>query len=379
MANVKLGLGSAAIYGFSEMASSGLITGSGPGDKGTRQAMERQGWQPYSFVFDVSGIDEDVRDIFSPFPGTRFGSGEYAGKVYLSFQGMEPPGALMGMAADYVDYAKYEQDDSRVNAYAGGLVFGVANYMLEHPFLTGVSNIATLMGGNVPNSREHLVNIINGIAKIGSYTAMKSIEPLTGAITSVKEKIDPLRRDYQADPNLPAGLKGLMDGVNKWRSETPGLSEDMPALLNIWGEPVEYDFAWSPIRMKEGKQRPVDQALIQLNANVSMPARTVSKKDVTTGILTPTKLTTEEYNEMLRIANKEMNLESEVMAAVDVVKEDKNPENLIFHQNVVKKVFGDVFEGAKKKLMEDSIYTDDINKRIADKAQRLKQFGQGAK
>jgi hypothetical protein len=170
-----------------------------------------------------------------------------------------------------------------------------------------------------------------------------------------------------------------MDGVNKWRSETPGLSEDMPALLNIWGEPVEYDFAWSPIRMKEGKQRPVDQALIQLNANVSMPARTVSKKDVTTGILTPTKLTTEEYNEMLRIANKEMNLESEVMAAVDVVKEDKNPENLIFHQNVVKKVFGDVFEGAKKKLMEDSIYTDDINKRISDKAQRLKQFGQGAK
>jgi hypothetical protein len=46
---------------------------------------------------------------------------------------------------------------------------------------------------------------------------------------------------------------------------------------------------------------------------------------------------------------------------------------------VVKKVFSDVFEGAKRKLMEDSIYSDAINKRIADKAQRLKQFGQGAK
>jgi hypothetical protein len=341
--------------------------------------MERQGWQAYSFVFDVSGIGEDVRDIFSSFPGTRFGSGEYAGKVYLSFQGMEPPGALMGMAADYVDYAKYEQDDSRVNAYAGGLVFGVANYMLEHPFLTGVSNIATLMGGNVPNSREHLVNIINGIAKMASYTAVKAIVPLTGAITSAKEKVDPTRRDYQADPNLPAGLKGLMDGLNKVRAETPGLSEDLPPMLNIYGEPVDHEFSWSPIRMKEGKQRPIDQALIQLNANVAMPARTVSKKEGATGILTPTKLTTEEYNEMLRIANKEMNLESEVMAAIDVVKEDKNPENLIFHQNVVKKVFGDVFENAKKKLMEDSIYSDAINKRIADKAQRLKQFGQGAK
>lgn len=379
MANVKLGLGSAALYGFSEMATNGLTTGSGPGDKGTRQAMERQGWQPYSFVFDVSGIEEDIRDIFSPFPGTRFGSGEYAGKVFLSYQGMEPVGALMAMGADYVDYARYEQDDSRINAYAGGLVFGVANYMLEHPFLTGVSNIATLMGGNVPNTREHLVNILNGIAKMGSYTMAKAVEPISGALASGKEKIDPLRRDYQADPNLPAGLKGLMDGVNKWRSETPGLSEDLPPMLNIWGEPVEHDFSWSPIRMKEGKQRPVDQALIQLNANVSMPSRTVSKKDQDTGISTPTKLTTEEFNEMLRIANNEMNLESEVMAAVDIVKEDKNPDNLIFHQNVVKKVFGDVFEAAKKKLMEDSIYSSDINKRIADKAQRLKQFGQGAK
>ena len=379
MANVKLGLGSAAMYGFSVMATNGLTTGSGPGDKGTRQAMERQGWQPYSFVFDVSEIDGDVRDIFSPFPGTRFGSGEYAGKVYLSYQGMEPVGALMAMGADYVDYARYEQDDSRINAYAGGLVFGIANYMLEHPFLTGVSNIASLMGGNVPNTREHLVNILNGVAKMGSYTMAKAVEPISGAIASGKEKIDPLRRDYQADPNLPAGLKGLMDGVNKWRSETPGLSEDLPPMLNIYGEPVEHDFTWSPIRMREGKQRPIDQALIQLNANVSMPSRTVSKKDQDTGISTPTKLTTEEYNEMLRIANKEMDLESEVMAAIDVVKEDKNPDNLIFHQNVVKKVFSDVFEGAKRKLMEDSIYSDAINKRIADKAQRLKQFGQGAK
>jgi hypothetical protein len=170
-----------------------------------------------------------------------------------------------------------------------------------------------------------------------------------------------------------------MDGLNKWKAETPGLSEGLPPLLNIWGEPIEHEFAWSPIRMKEGKQRPVDQALIQLNANVSMPSRTVSKKDPSTGISTPTKLTTQEYNEMLRIANNEMNLESEVMAAVDVVKQDKNPDNLIFHQNVIKKVFGDVFEAARKKLTEDSIYSSDINKRIADKAQRLKQFGQGAK
>jgi len=380
MAMTKVGLGSAAIYGFSQMATNGAITGSGPGDKGTRQAMERQGWQPYSFVFDVSGITEDVRQNFSQFPGmVRFGSGDYAGKVYVSYQGMEPIGALMGMSADYVDYARYEEDDGRVNALAGGLVFGVANYMLEHPFLTGVSNITSLLGGNVPNSRQHLVEILNGIAKIGTTTTIKAIEPLSGLVTSTKEKIDPLRRDYQADPNLPAGIKGLMEAVNKWKSETPGLSEDLPPMLNIWGETVPHEYTWSPLRMKEGKMSDVDQALIQLNANISMPSRQVGMQDKTTGISTSTKLTTEEYNEMLRIANDKLGLEKQVKATIEMIKKDNNKNDLIAYQDLVKKSFSDVFEISKKMLIEESIYGADIKQRIADKAQKLKEFGQGAK
>ena len=380
MAMTKVGLGGAAMYGFSQMATNGTITGSGPGDKGTRQAMERQGWQPYSFVFDVSNITEDVRQDFSQFPGmVRFGSGDYAGKVYLSYQGMEPVGALMGMSADYVDYARYEEDDSRVNALAGGLVFGVANYMLEHPFLTGVSNITTLLGGSVPNSRQHLVEILNGIAKIGTTTAIKAVEPLSGIISSGKEKIDPLRRDYQADPNLPAGIKGLMDAVNKWKSETPGLSENLPPMLNIWGETVPHEYTWSPLRMKEGKMSETDQALIQLNANISMPARQVSMVDPTTGISANTKLTSEEYNEVIRIANEKLKLEDQVKTVVQMIKEDNNKQPLIRYQNMISKTFSDVFEISKKLLIEESVYGDDIKQRISDKAEKLKEFGKGAK
>jgi len=380
MAMTKVGLGSAAIYGFSQMATDGNITGSGPGDKGTRQAMERQGWQPYSFVFDVSNITEDVRQDFSQFPGmVRFGSGDYAGKIFLSYQGMEPIGALMGMSADYVDYARYEEDDSRVNALAGGLVFGVANYMLEHPFLTGVSNITTLLGGNVPNSRQHLVEILNGIAKIGTSTAIKAVEPLSGIVSSSKEKIDPLRRDYQADPNLPAGIKGLMDAVNKWKSETPGLSEDLPPMLNIWGETVPHEYTWSPLRMKEGKMSDTDQALIQLNANISMPTRQISMQDKRTGISANTKLTSEEYNEVLRIANEKLKLEDQVKNVLQMIKEDNNQSPLIRYQNMISKTFSDVFEVSKAYLLEESVYGYDIKQRISDKAERLKEFGKGAK
>jgi len=380
MAMAKVGMSSAAIYTFSQMASNGITTGSGPGDKGTRQAMERQGWQPYSFVIDTSGMKEDVRDLFSQFPGSvRFGSGDYSGKVFLSYQGFEPVGALLAIGADYVDYARYEQDDSRLNAYVGGAVFGVANYMLEHPFLTGVGNIASLIGGNVPNSREHLVNIINGIAKIGTTTALKSVEPLSGFITSTKEKVDPLRRDYQADPNLGAGIKGVMDALNKWRSETPGLSQDLPPLLNIWSEPVQHEFSWSPLRMKAGKQNEVDQALIQLNANIAMPGRQLSMKDPDTGINSSTKLTSEEYNEMLRIANGTLELEKRVTAVVDLIKQDAGRNDLIRYQNMISSVFSNTFEDARKILANDSLYATDIQQRIRDKAQRLKEFGKGAR
>jgi hypothetical protein len=380
MANVKLGLSAAWMYSGSQMAVNGSITGSGPGDKGTRQAMERQGWQPYSIVFDVSNIKEDVRDVFSQFPGTRFGSGDYSGKVFVSYQGMEPVGALLSIPADYADYVRYEQDDSRVNAYVGGAVFGLANYMLEHPFLTGVSNIATLIGGNVPNTREHLVNMVNGIARIGTTVALKSVEPLSGFVTGVKENIDPYRRDYKADPNLPAGVKGVMDALNKWRSETPGLSEDLPPMLNIWAEPVEHEYAWAPLRTREGKMREVDQALIQLNANVSMPTRTVSRIGETLGKSIDTKLTTEEYNEVLRIANDKLGLESHVMAAIQNIKKDGiKPDDQVFYQDTINKVFRDVFSVAKKLLVEESIYSGDIKKRIEDKELRLKEFGRGVK
>jgi hypothetical protein len=202
---------------------------------------------------------------------------------------------------------------------------------------------------------------------------------LSGIVTSAKEKIDPLRRDYQADPNLPAGIKGLMDAVNKWKSETPGLSEDLPPMLNIWGETVPHEYTWSPLRIKEGKMSDLDQALIQLNANIAMPSRQVGMQDKTTGISTSTKLTSEEYNEMLRIANDKVGLEKQVKATIEMIKKDGNKNDLIAYQDLVKKSFADVFEISKKMLVEDSIYSNDIKQRIADKAQKLKEFGQGAK
>jgi len=382
MALTKVGLGTAAMYSFTEFSTSGMVTGSGPGEKGTRDAMIRQGWQPYSIVLDFDGSDEEVRQALSKFPNNvRFGSGDYAGKVFLSYQGMEPVGALMAMAADYADYARYEQDDSRLNAYVGGAIFGLGNYILESPFLQGVSNITSLLGGQAPNSRQQLIKTINGLAEFATTAGLKSIQPLSGTATSVREQVDPLRRDYQMNPNAPAGLKGVLDALGKWKANTPGLSEGLPPLLNIWGEPIEHEYTWSPIRMKEGQLREVDQGLIQLNANVSMPARKVSMP-VQVGkeaITTDTQLTAEEYNEMLRIANGPLKLEQQVLATINVILKTNGGTSIYTNQNNISKTFGDVFEIARKVLLEDPTYGPAIKERIKEKAERLGQFGRGAR
>jgi hypothetical protein len=383
IALTKVGLGTAAMYGFTEFATSNKVTGSGPGEKGTREAMIRQGWQPYSIVLDFDGTDEEVRQLLSKFPTqVRFGSGDYAGKVFLSYQGMEPVGALMAMAADYADYARYEQDDSRLNAYVGGAIFGLGNYILESPFLQGVANITSLIGGQAPNSRQQLIKTINGLAEFATTAGIKSVQPLTGTATSVREQIDPLRRDYQMNPNAPAGLKGVLDALDKHRANTPGLSEGLPPLLNIWSEPVEHEYTWSPLRMKEGKMREVDQGLIQLNANISMPARKVSMPVEVNRekITTDTQLTAEEYNQLLRIANgKELQLEKQVLSALKVIQQGQGGTSVYTNQNVISKVFGDVFEVARKMLLEDPDYGPAIKERIKEKANRLAEFGKGAK
>ena len=386
LAIAKIGLGSAAMYGFSGLTTNGMITGSGPGEKGTREAMIRQGWQPYSIVMDFDGVNEEVRQALSLFPGeVRYGSGDYEGKVFLSYQGMEPVGALMAMAADYTDYARYEQDDSRVNAVAGGLVFGIANYMMESPFLQGVSNIMTALGNYKSNNPNSVVLLANSLAQIATTTAQKSVTPLSGIVTSVAEKIDPIRRDYQVNPNAPAGIKGLLDGMNKIRSQTPGLSLGMDPVYNIWAEPVEHEYAWSPIRMKAGKTREVDQALIQLNAQVQMPSREVSMIDPSTGLNASTKLSTPEYNRMLEIANQTLGLEDQVMSAIKMIESDNGRNDLIRYQNIIKHTFESVFNGsdqapgAKRLLLQDAEFGDAIQQRIADKAQKLKEYGLGAK
>lgn len=383
MAMTKVGLGTAALVGFQQFALDGVITGAGPGEKGTREAMTRQGWQPYSIVIDFGELSEELRMKLSKFPTqVSYGSGDYAGKVFISYQGaIDPVGPLMAMASDYVDYARYEKDDSKVNAVAAGAVFGFSNYMLESPFLQGISNMMSAFGQYRANDPGSVVLLIDSLSQILTTTAIKTVTPLSGMVTSVKEQLDPTRRDYQVSANMPAGVKGVLDAFNKFKAGTPGLSEDMDPVLNIWAEPIDHEYTWSPIRMKEGKRRPVDQALIQLNASPPMPQRKISMPVEVNGekITATTDLTAAEYNRLLRIANKELGLEQRVLDAIELIKSgDVGDTSLYTDQKIISLAFSQTFEKARQILLQDKM-GEDIQKRINEKAKKLAEFGKGAR
>lgn len=374
LAIAKIGLGTSAMYTFSNWAAGGSITGSGPAEKGTRDAMIRQGWQPYSIVIDTDDIN---KELVNKFPGTaRFGTGDYQGKIFLSYQGLEPVGALMAIGADYADFAKYEVDDSRINAYVGGAVFGIANYTMEHPFLQGISNIFQLIGAFSSGDKNKFVGGMDKFTEMIATSARKAVTPLSGAITSVKEKFDPVARDYKADPNLPAGMRGLMEALNKMRGETPGLSTTLPPKLNIWGEAQDYEYAYAPFRLKDGKAREVDSLLIQMNVNQEMPGRELTAQDPGTGLSASIKLTTEEYNDMLRIANNEYDLENRILEVAKEAEKYADKSSVVHFQNSIKFQFDLIFSAARQTLLSRN---KEMQDRLADQAKRLEQYGRGAK
>jgi hypothetical protein len=382
MALAKVGMAGAAMYTLSQYGQD-FMTGSGPGNTAQREAMVRQGWQPYSFMIDVSdGVSEDLRKRLAGYPGAyRFGSGDYEGKLFLSYQGLEPVGAMLAMASDYNDYVKYENDDSRINAFVGGTVYGFANYIMEHPMLTGIQNITALFGSEYATGSAKAIGIVDYVTLESARITQSIANPFTRPLRAVRQEVDPMVREYRLDPNAPAGLRGLMDGLNKFKADTPGWSDSLPPKLNIWSEPVTYEYAWSPLRVKEGKMRKADQGLIAMGARVGMPSNKVSMKDPVTGIDADTQLLPEEYNEMLRIANRELDLESQIEEVLSEVKvnsiTDKN--DLIFYQIMVDERFKKVFSTARQMVLMDSQFSAQIQSRIADKAQQLKQLGLGAR
>jgi hypothetical protein len=119
MAMAKVTLGSTFLATYAGFAAEGNISGRGPARKEERDALERTGWKPYSIK---------------------------VGDEWFSYAGLEPVSALMAIAADYAEYAKYEPDATKLEEVFLGGIFATYHYLSEQPYMQGVADVGKLVG-----------------------------------------------------------------------------------------------------------------------------------------------------------------------------------------------------------------------------------------
>ena len=282
MALAKVTLGSAVLATFGALAGEGSITGRGPARKADRDALIRDGWQPYSIK---------------------------VGDKYYSYSGMEPISALLAVAADYAEYAKHEQDASKIEEVFLGGTYGLYEYLKEQPYLQGVAEVAKLLGtsqgGQVDGKK-----IVDGLVKqFGGFVIGGSPAGAYGSLLAGIERLsDPTNRDTRASPELPMGVRGFVEAFNKYKSRLPYFNADLPEALNLWGDETKsgtgaaYELVL-PTKVTPQQFSEVDDALVRMGSPIGMPERKID------GV----EMDAFEYNRLLTIYGKELPSKTEIL------------------------------------------------------------------
>jgi hypothetical protein len=330
MAMAKVSLGSTVLTGFAFWAAEGNLTGRGPERKEEREALMRTGWQPYSMKL---------------------------GDKWYSFQGMEPIGALMAIAADYAEYAKHEPDATKVEEVFLGATYGLYEYLKEQPYLQGIADVGKLIGFN-ESGRVDGEKIVNGLTKqFGSFLIGGSpAGAYSSSVAAIDRLLDPNKKDTKANPDLPMGVRGFVEAFNQYRSRLPYFSESVPNLLNLWGDTIKRSQGNPlelvlPTKVSPDQFSEVDDLLVGIGSPIGVPDRktsfTIGSGD--NSISSPIELSTEQYNRLLSIYGKETPAKQAILDTMNMPGFDRLP--LDQKQKLVQKIHSQFMSFSKKKLL----------------------------
>lgn len=134
----RLALGTGLMMSVGYYAQQGRITGAMPRNAEARKSLP-PGWQPYSFV--MRGEGWPVGEDGNPLPYYDEAGLPNGPLVYVSYQGLEPVSAFLGIAADTVDRMNsYHDPEARQNILTASLG-ATFQYFTQVPFLEGMAGI----------------------------------------------------------------------------------------------------------------------------------------------------------------------------------------------------------------------------------------------
>lgn len=231
LALARMSMGSTVAALVATEAASGRITGGGPSNPQEKEALKASGWQPYSILVD--------------------------GKYY-GYNRLDPMGAIVGMAADAVDTLQYAEEEDSKEAVAGAVVLGFADALMSKTYLQGLSSLLDVI---THGDRE------KSVTRWASGQAA-SFEPAW---------VNFLRRSGDDTIRDPSTADIYTQTIHQFKNRTPGLSQEVPPKLDVWGEPVKFEAgALSPVAISTQRPDPETAELLKNRVRMAKPASAVS-------------------------------------------------------------------------------------------------------
>lgn len=297
LATAKFTLGSLAMATASSYALDGRITGSGPSKPELRQALERQGWQPYSFVFNAGELTPDAIAQLHKVGTVKV----TPDKVYVSYERFDPLSPLLAMAADMTAHSLTADDGAGVDELAAGAALAFYSYMGEQPFFTGFGKIARVLQSMYDEPEERMGALMQGLTDTYGQVLLDGVLPFSALRGRIERYVNPDASNAMVDefdPSLSPAVRGWYQALQRFKGRTPGLSDDVEPSLDLFGRVREQGEGqpWEmvlPIKIKRGKLSPADQVLIDAGMPLKMPPRKLD------GVA----LSARQYNRFIRLLN----------------------------------------------------------------------------
>lgn len=263
LALARVSMGSLTAASVAMYAANNQITGGGPSNPQARAALEATGWKPYSIVYTIDGKT-----------------------TYQSYQRAEPLAYVIGAVADLAEIQNYgddelSSDDERINDISAAIVAAIAENTTNKTFLQGVSDFTQMMDDPKRYAQTWAQNLI--AAQI----------PFSG-----------MRRDLTRIQDPYARTAWDLTEKVKASSGFPGYSEEVPANLDLYGDPK-----YHPNGSILGIMSPFPDSK-QTTDEVKLEVVRVMKASRTVPITRPSnridgvKLTTKEYYDLTQLSRK---------------------------------------------------------------------------
>lgn len=305
IALARMGLGTFTLFAGADMAMSGLITGAGPKDKAQKAALRRTGWQPYSFKI---------------------------GDRYYAFNRLDPLGAQLGFAADLGETLANSAEgvnDTDLEELVITATFSGASNMVSKTYLSGLTSFFEMMGDPDRYSESWLKRMAGSLIPAGAAQAARGI--------------DPTMREAQT----------MLEAV---QARTPGLSDSLPAVRDLWGRPVSYQSgmgwaydAFSPVASSQYKPEPIDKEIMRLGVTVNKP----NKKIQIDGVSIDLDKYEGAYSRYVELAGNGFKAPAWNLGAMDYLNQVVSGKHPAMSQ--IYELYGDGPDGGKADFIKDTV------------------------